>query len=100
MSDTAHRRIARLMHDVHQALELEPLPGLDHADLDVVLREHGPRAAMGVGEASGDDRVSRAVEAALRDLARQLQAQAPASPGDDPPPAGPQDDRPEGGSAG
>jgi cell division GTPase FtsZ len=72
MSDAAHRTIALIVRDMEQALPPKPLPGLDLADLTVIFRDDGGRAAVGVGEASGDDRVEQAVAHALQDLAAQL----------------------------
>ena len=72
MKDEAHHRIASVIQAMAGCLQLGNLPAVDVADLSVIFEDDGGRPVVGMGVASGENRVQEAVARALRDLSEQL----------------------------
>ena len=72
-NDPALERMTELVRSLVEIMRLGNLPSVDFQDERVVLLDGG-KGAVGVGEATGPDRAARAVELALIDLTRQLEA--------------------------
>src|SRR3954447_13890471 len=72
----AQQQTCLTIRSVTDLLMIDGLICLDFADVSSVLREGGI-AVVGIGEATGEGRAARAVEAAILDLKRQLAAMQP-----------------------
>jgi len=71
-SDT-QQRTCLAIHSITDLLMIQGLICLDIVDVSSVMRDGG-RAVVGVGEAVGEGRATRAAEAAILDLKQQLAA--------------------------
>ena len=69
----AQQRTCITIRSITDLLMINGLICLDFADVSSVMRDGG-RAAVGIGEATGEGRATRAVEAAILDVKRQLAA--------------------------
>ena len=69
----AQQRTCLAIRSITDLLMVQGLICLDFVDVSSVLREGGI-AVVGIGEATGEGRATRAVETAILDLKRQLAA--------------------------
>jgi len=69
-SDT-QQRTCLAIRSITDLLMIQGLICLDIVDVSSVMRDGG-RAVVGIGEAAGEGRATRAAEAAISDLKRQL----------------------------
>jgi hypothetical protein len=74
-SDTKQRTCLAI-RSITDLLMIQGLICLDIVDVSSVMRDGG-RAMVGIGEAAGKGRATRAAEAAILDLKRQLAAMQP-----------------------
>jgi cell division protein FtsZ len=72
----AQQRTCLAIRSITDLLTINGLICLDFADVSSVMRDGGI-AVVGIGEATGEGRATRAVEAAILDLKRQLAAMQP-----------------------
>jgi cell division GTPase FtsZ len=72
----AQQRTCLAIRSITDLLMIQGLICLDFADVSSVMREGGI-AVVGIGEATGKGRATRAVDAAILDLKRQLAAMQP-----------------------
>ena len=72
----AQQRTCLAIRSITDLLMIQGLICLDLTDVRSVMREGGI-AVVGIGEATGEGRATRAVEAAILDLKRQLAAMQP-----------------------
>jgi hypothetical protein len=72
----AQQRACLTVRSITDLLMIQGLICLDLTDVRSVMREGGI-AVVGIGEATGEGRATRAVEAAILDLKRQLAAMQP-----------------------
>ena len=70
--DHAHERIRRIIDGLVGMMNQGRLPAVDFQDERTVFMISPPRAAVGMGEASGPDALAVAVERALRDLGKEI----------------------------
>lgn len=75
--DPALHLISTVIHDLRDSLELVRLPALDLEDVKTVMRDDGGRAVVGVGVASGPNRLEDALMAALRAATAQIERDPP-----------------------
>jgi len=73
---TAQQRGYLTIRSVTDLLMIDGLICLDFADVSSVMRDSG-RAVVGIGEAAGEGRATRAAEAAIGDVKQQLAAMQP-----------------------
>jgi cell division GTPase FtsZ len=69
----AQQRTCLVIRSIADLLMLDGLICLDFQDIQSVLQDSGT-ATVGIGEAAGEGRATRAAEAAILDLNRQLAA--------------------------
>jgi cell division GTPase FtsZ len=72
----AQQRTCITIRSITDLLMIDGLICLDFTDVSSVMRDGG-RAVVGIGEAVGEGRATRAAEAAILDLKRQLRAMQP-----------------------
>jgi hypothetical protein len=72
----AQQRTCLAIRSITDLLMIQGLICLDIVDVSSVMRDGG-RAVVGIGEAAGKGRATRAAEAAILDLKRQLAAMQP-----------------------
>jgi hypothetical protein len=70
--DHAHERIRRIIDGLVGMMIQHRLPAVDLQDERTVFMIPPPRAAVGMGEASGPDALAVAVKLALRDLGKAI----------------------------
>jgi hypothetical protein len=70
------KRTCLAIRSITDLLMIQGLICLDIVDVSSVMRDGG-RAMVGIGEAAGKGRATRAAEAAILDLKRQLAAMEP-----------------------
>jgi cell division GTPase FtsZ len=69
----AQQRTCLVIRSITDLLMIQGLICLDFMDVSSVMRDSG-RGVVGIGEAAGEGRATKAAEAAILDLKRQLAA--------------------------
>ena len=69
----AQQRTCITIRSVTDLLVIQGLICLDFADVSSIIRNSGT-AVVGIGEAAGEDRATRAAEATILDVKRQIAA--------------------------
>jgi hypothetical protein len=75
-SKNVQQRACLAIRSITDLLMIDGLICLDFVDVSSVMQDGG-RAVVGIGEAAGEGRATRAAEAAILDLKRQLTAMQP-----------------------